>query len=294
MKPNKIPLLVAGLLIVGMVWAMGEIYKDQATSSVQITNEGTFLSLETVEIHYIQSYLGEFSKKVLLKVQSTHKSSTNVDGQQSTTVIEARSEKDFFAKPLWTLTDNGNEVAYLNEEFIASETFGCCGDFDRSKIYHVETGNSPATFIDDDFFTISVPNSGLGNRYFAQIDDKPTPTDKGDQKYIGSLGYFDVTGKMSIVRFYAKVSPGWSTALSDIFLLNLAGKNSKNVLRDKDLELWDNEGETLAEQAFKGFGITGKIIFASKTLVFTVPIKGDKIDAAGVKVSSGLNFDLIQ
>lgn len=281
------------IVLVSMAWTMDENYRDEGKSSIQITSEGNAFAIETVQIQYIRDYLGEFDKKILIKVQSVHRSKTNTESQQSHTLIEARSVKDFFATPLWTATDTGNEVAYLNEELIASQTFGCCGDFDRSKIYHIETGKNPATFIDGDFFTISVPNSEFGKRYFVNLDDKDAPSHKNGHNYIGSIGYFDIQGKMTKVRLYVKLSPGWSTTLSDLSLVNLGGKKSKNVLQGRDLELWDQEGASSSQGAFKNFALSGKIKFENKTLNFNIAVNGDQIEASGVKTSPGLVFEVI-
>lgn len=293
MKMNKVLFLLMSLLFASLALAAAAVYQDQGVSSIAITDQGTSLGVQTVEVSYIKSYLGEYSKEMLLKVQTTSKSDTGLDGIQSQSLIEARSKKDFFASVVWSATDAGSIVEYLNEEMIRSMSFGCCGEFDRSVVYNVETGNSPATYLDSDFFTISVPNSGLSNRYFAQIEDKTAPSIKNGEDYIGSIGYFDVSGRLSKVRFYAKLTPGWGATIYNLKMVNLAGSNSKNEIRDHEMELWDSDGVKVATQAYQGFGISGQISFDDKELNFTLPVTGDQINAAGIKVSPGLGYEFV-
>lgn len=293
MKKNKFLVLLTGLLIAGAAGAVVAAYSDKGESSITLTESHGDMDIDTVETRYITAYLGQYSKNVLLKVQTSTQYNTGRDGSTTQSVIEARSQKDSFATVLWKNTDAGGRVNYLNEEFIESISFGCCGDFDRHVIYTVATGQSPATYLNDDFFTITVPNSGLTDRYLAQIEDKTAPSTRNGQNYIGTVAYFDSTGRLSKVRFYAKVPSGWGTEILDAKIENLAGAGSKNSVRDNKLELWDSDGNKDANQAYQGFGISGHIYFENNDLSFTVPVKGDQIDASNIKTSPGLEFEVV-
>lgn len=293
MKKNKFGLICGAVLLTATAWAANEIFNDKSEASIQIQRQDPGLQVETKEVKYITSYLGDYSKKILLKVTTNLKINTGLDGSEGASSIEARSENDFYATPLWTVSDQGQEVRYQNDGLIRSIRYGCCGDFTRSTLYNVETGQSPATYLDEDFYTISVPNSGLGNRYMAQVDDPSAPKTRNGKDYIGSIAYLEDSRKIAIARFYAKVTPGWGTQIAEVKLVNLAGPKSKNAFRDKELELWDSDGNKDAKSAFKGFAMTGTIDFDNKHLTLQVPVSGDQIDEAHIKVSSGLEFEVL-
>jgi len=296
MKFKKVSVFIAAtaVAVVGIAWAANQAYQDSSSSSIKVTQEDQSLTIETTESKYLTPYLGGYSKDVLLKVNTKYTYNTAQEGGTAQTTIEARHQKDFFATVLWQAADQGNRVEYLNEDFIQSRKYACCGDFDRSALYNVTDGKSPATYLDNDFFTISVPNSpGVGMRYFAQIQDSSAPAKKGKANFIGSVAYFEATGVKSLIRFYAEVSPGWGAAIYDVKIVNLAGSKSKNEIQDHRLELWDSDGQKDAKVAFKDFGLTGEINFEAKNLKFTVKVNGDQVNAADVQATAGLEFEVL-
>lgn len=293
MKKNKFGLICAAILVTASAWAANQVFNDKAEASIQIQEDSNGLQLETKEVRYLTGYLTDYSKKMLLKVTTTVSRNTGLEGGSGNSVIEARSQKDFYATPVWTVTDKGEFVTSENDELIVSRRYGCCGDFTRSTLYNVETGKSPGTYLDEDFYTISVPNSGLGNRYLAQIDDPNAPKLKNGKDYIGSIAYLNSADTVAIARFYAKVPAGWGAQITDAKIVNLAGSKSKNELRDKSLELWDSDGEKSAVNAFKNFAMTGAIDFENQHLTLQVPVQGDNIDQANIKVSPGLEFEVL-
>ncbi|WP_413288175.1 hypothetical protein [Bdellovibrio sp. HCB337] len=293
MKKNKFLVLLSGLLIAGVAGAIAATYSDKGESSISVTDTNGDVAVKMLETRYITQYLGQYGKQVLLKVQTSTEYWSDREGLASQSVIEARSQKDGFKNVLWKSTDEGAKADYVNEEFVATTKYGCCGDFDRHTLYNIETGVSPATYLNTDFYVISVPNSDLTYRYLAQIEDKTAPASKNGQDYIGAVGYFDSAGRITKVRFYTKVTPGWGTQIDSVKVLNLAGGSSKNALRGNELELWDSDGVKVAAQAYQGFGISGEIHFDNKDLKFTVAVKGDQIDASNVEVSPELAFEVV-
>jgi hypothetical protein len=296
MKLKKVGALFAASIAAGacIAWAAVKVYEDSSLSSLKLTQDDQSLTIETTETRYLTPYLGGFSKDVLLKVVTNFVYNTAQEGGTAKSTIEARHLKDFFASPLWTVKDEGNRVEYVNEDFIQSKKYGCCGDFDRSALYNVETGKSPATYLDNDLFTISVPNSpAIGNRYLAQIQDTAAPAKKGNADYIGSIAYFDASGVKSLIRFYAEVPAGWGTGIYEVKIINLAGAKSKNEIRDHSLELWDSDGQKDAKTAFKEFGLTGEINFDTKNHKFTVKVKDDAVTAADIETTPGLEFEVL-
>lgn len=294
MKKNMFGLMSAALLLAGTAWAANQVFNDKAEAAVQVQEDANGLQVSLKEIRYITGYLGDYSKNILIKATVSTSRNTGTEGVAGSAQIEARSKNDFFATPIWTATDQGEYVNYENESLIVSRTYGCCGDYTRSTLYNVETGKSPGTYLDDDFYTITVPNSGLGNRYLAQVDDKSAPkTNKSGKNYIGSIAYMNDAQTVAIARFYATVPAGWGAQITDIKLVNLAGSKSKNELRDKELELWDSDGEKNATSAFKNFGIEGAIDFENEHLTLQVPVNGDQIDQKNIKASQGLEFEVL-
>lgn len=293
MKKNKFGLIGAVLVMAGMAWAAGEIFNDKGEATLKVERQDAGLQVESKEVRYITSYIGDYSRKMLLKVTTTLKFNTGQEGGEGDSVIEGRSEKDFYATPVWTVTDKGQEVSYLNDYLIKSVRFGCCGDFIRSTLYDVETGKSPGTYLDEDFYTISVPNSSLGNRYMAQIDDPNAAKTKNGKDYVGSIAYLEDTRQIAIARFYVKVPPGWGTQIAEVKLLSTAGAGSKNAFRGKELELWDSDGNKDAKSAFKGFAMSGVIDLENKRLTLQVPVDQDQIDQQNIKVSPDVEFEVI-
>lgn len=147
--------------------------------------------------------------------------------------------------------------------------------------------------MDEDFFTISVPNSSLGNRYMAQVEDLKAPKTKNGKDYVGSIAYLEDTREIAIARFYVKVPPGWGTQIAEVQLMSTAGPDSKNAFRGKELELWDSDGNKDAKSAFKGFAMSGVIDFENKRLTLRVPVAQDQIDEKNIKVSPGLEFEVV-
>lgn len=137
MKKNKFGLTGVILVVAGTVWAAGEIFNDQSEATLKIERQDTGLQVQSKEVRYITNYLGDYSRQMLLKVITTLNFNTGQEGGEGDSVIEARSEKDFYATPVWTVTDQGQEVSYLNDYLIKSVRFGCCGDFIRSTLYNV-------------------------------------------------------------------------------------------------------------------------------------------------------------
>lgn len=292
MKKNKFLLMGVALFVVGTAWAANQVFKNKGESSVEIRQQGQSLEILKTEVKYITDYVPDYSQQVLLKVTTNLKYNPDAEGREGTSVIEARSGKDFYATPIWTAADQGQEVVFVNNEMIRSVRYGCCGDFTRSILYNVVTGQSAATYLNDDFFTITVPNSQLNDRYMAQIDDPKAPADKNGKNYLGSIAYFDKTQKIAIVRFYVKLPSGWGAEITDVQLVNL-DPNSKNTLGNKILELWDSDGNKDAKSAFKGFAMTAKIYFGNKQLDLQVPVNDDQIDEKGIKVSPEIDFDVV-
>lgn len=295
MRMSKWGLICGALLIAGTAWAAGQMFSDKAESSIQI-QEGGYggLEIHKKEVKYLTGYLPDYLQKVLIKVTTDLKNNTAVDGVQAQSVIEARSQSDFFAAPIWTVTNDAQEVAYENDYLIKGVRYGCCGDSTRSTLYNVANGKSPATYLDEDFYTISVPNTQNGNRYMAQIDDPAAPRTRNGKDYIGSIAYFHDNDVLAIARFYAKVPASWGTQIGDVKLISTAGSKSKNAFRGKELELWDSDGNKDSHAAFNGFAMTGTIMFDVQTLTLFVPVSGDQIDDAGIKVSAGLEFEVIR
>jgi len=293
MKKNKFGLICAAILLAGTAWAANQVFNDKEESSLQIQESDTGLQVEMKEVRYITSYLGDYSKQVLIKVVSSISRNTGLDGSSGKSTIEARSQKDFYATPIWTASDNGEDVRYENDDLIVSKQYGCCGEFTRSKLYNVENGKSPGTYLDEDFYTITVPNSDVGRRYMAQISDPTAPKLRNGKNYIGSLAYLNNSQEVAVIRFYAQVPSGWGAQIAEVKLENLAGSKSKNEFRGKELELWDSDGEKSASVAFKNFALSGVIDFDDQHLTLQVPVKDDQIDEAQIKVSPGLEFEVI-
>jgi len=292
MKKNQFLLVGAALLIVGTAWAANKVFGNKGESSIQIEQVGSNLEVRKTEVKYITSYIGDYSKNVLLKATTNTKYNTGAEGSDGTSVVEARSAKDFFGAPIWTVAADGQDVSYVNEELIRIVRYGCCGDFTRSALYNVDDGQTPATYLDDDFFTISVPNGGLNDRYMAQIDDSQAPKDKNGKTYMGTIAYFDNHQKKGLVRFYVQLPQGWGAQIMDVNLVN-TDPSSKNSLRDKKMDLWDSDGNKDAKSAFHGFAMTGSIYLENKKLDLKVPVSNDQIDTSGIQVSPDLEFEVV-
>lgn len=294
MKKSKFALVCGALLVAaGTAFAANEIFNDKGEASIKIQEQDAGLIIDTTEVHYITDYLPPYAKQILVKVTTSLQINTGLEGSVGSSTIEVRSQKDNFVTPLWTVNEASQSVAVENDQLLRSVRYGCCGEFVRSTLYNVENGNSPATYLNEDFYTISVPNSSLGRRYLAQVEDPSAPSMRNSKKYIGSVAYFNDNQELGKVRFYALVPSGWGTQISEVELQSLAGSKSKNSFRGNELELWDADGSKDAKSAFKDFALSGTIDFANKHLTLQVPVSGDKIDSSRIKVSSGLEFEVL-
>lgn len=296
MKLNKSLVAVSFLALTGVAWAANKIYSEVSSAGIEISAENGGLTIVTTEVRYLKNYLyawGSNPVPYLVKATIENSSNTNMEGIGGQVQVEVRSATNNFAKPVWTLTDeDANNVEATNETFVGTVQYGCCGASTQTRLYAVENGQLVAN-VYDTLFTIEIPNSKLSERYVARVEDKDAPEEKNGKQYIGTLGYFESTGRISKARIYADVPAGWGANLDSITLTSTNGAKSKNkIVHENRMQLWDSDSVQDAKKGFSGFAVTGNVSI-QQDYSFTIPVNGDAFEASQVKGAAGLEFEVL-
>jgi hypothetical protein len=284
----------SGLLIVGLVvgissaWAAQYAFQDKGESSIEVTQDGQTFTFKELETNYLPTYSGD-----VYKIITTSEYSTNLEGATETSHIERFVPKDGKYSKLWALDALGSDFRLINDEIAAVTEQGCCGAPNINQLYSIEAGTYVTNFLNEDLIQAYVPNSSLSRRYLAAVRDDDAPNEYGDKTYVGSVGYFSKAGLVSLIRIYMALPQNYGSAIEAIGPV-VIGKNEANEYGDKEIVLFEYDGQEDAGIAFSGFGIKGKLLAGQVEESFAIMVSNDKIDAGASKFSAGLEAVVVK
>jgi len=263
------------------------LFMDQSTTSLTLTQTENGIEFNQIETGF--AFGDEYPMQMVFKSTTTSRWWSNADGMEEATVIHAYKADEAGAfQPSWQYSVLGGKLKVLNPELGSSILGGCCGAPDISSLIRLTDGGLVAQSLNDSLLDIRIPNSALNSRYLASVTDEEAPDELGSRTYIGSIGYFSAEGMISQVRIYAALPEDWGAEITDLAPI-LKGSNTAQTWDGHTVvDLWESDGQTKSDLAFKDFGMVGKIYYETEDQNFSIVVSGDKIDRAASKFSSGL------
>jgi hypothetical protein len=270
-------------------FATAQIFKLSGTSSIEVSPSGEGQKITKIETTFVEQFYIDTPK--IYKVTTRKIYSTNVDGSEDRTHVEAYAAKDAaFSDKTWTLKVKGGDFKVFNDYLVQTTEYGCCDSPNLNHMINTATGKEIVVALNDSTTEFTVPNSKLASRYLAHVQDAKAPEKKGTRTYIGTIGYFEASRLKGMARVYAALPAGWGASFDEL----------KPVLRERDqhfrntVTLWSADGVEDANLAFTGSGLQSEISFSDKTASFSIVIEKDQLSAGRSKASSELELEFVK